>query len=137
VQRLVRDLNRLYRSEPALHQLDFSDRGFEWVAFDDADASVIAFLRKPTVGSTVLVVCNLTPTPRHGYRLGVPSGGHWRELMNTDAVEYGGSGLGNMGGANAVGQSWHGKPCSLQILLPPLATLVFKHESDEQAAEAH
>jgi 1,4-alpha-glucan branching enzyme len=150
VQNLVRDLNRVYRREPALHQLDFNAGGFEWGALDDADASVIAFLRKPhasasatatatatasaSAGSAMLVVCNLTPVARHGYSLGVPHDGHWREVINTDAVEYGGSGVGNYGGVMATPNAWHGKAHSIRVTLPPLATMIFKHEpSDGQA----
>jgi 1,4-alpha-glucan branching enzyme len=127
VQSLVRDLNALYRSEAALHRFDFSGEGFEWVAFDDADASVIAFLRKASGGATLLVVCNLTPTTRHGYRLGVPHPGHWREVLNTDASVYWGSGVGNFGGADSLDGGWHGRPHSVQITLPPLSTLIFRH----------
>jgi 1,4-alpha-glucan branching enzyme len=129
VERLVSDINRLYRAEPSLHQFDFSGEGFEWIALDDADASVIAFLRKSTSAPPVLVVCNLTPTPRHDYVLGVPHTGYWREVMNTDGVDYGGSGVGNMGGAHATTNGWHGRPCSIRISLPPLATLILRHES--------
>jgi 1,4-alpha-glucan branching enzyme len=128
VQSLVRDLNALYRSEPAMHQYDFSGEGFEWIAIDDADASVIAFLRKSSSGATLLVVSNFTPTTRHGYRLGVPHAGYWREVLNTDAVAYWGSGAGNLGGANAADGGWHGRPHSVQITLPPLSTVVFRHE---------
>jgi 1,4-alpha-glucan branching enzyme len=130
VQNLIRDLNRVYRREPALHQLDFAGAGFEWVAMDDADASVIAFLRKPHAGSaeSILVVCNLTPIPRFGYSLGVPHDGLWLELINTDAAEYGGSGLGNYGGVMATPNAWHGKAHSVRVTLPPLATVFFKHE---------
>jgi 1,4-alpha-glucan branching enzyme len=131
VMRLVADLNRLYAAEPALHGLDFSPQGFEWVALDDADASVIAFLRKPAIGAPWLVVCNLTPIPRHNYRLGVPLTGHWREALNTDALDYGGSGLGNLGGAASQPAAWHGRAQSLELTLPPLATLYFQHESDD------
>ena len=124
VMRLVTDLNRLYRDEPALHALDFSSAGFEWIANDDADASVIAFLRKSPSARSVLVVCNLTPLPREGYAVGVPEGGRWEELMNTDAGGYGGSGIGNLGGVEATEARWHGRPFTLRLTLPPLATLV-------------
>ncbi|APW38158.1 1,4-alpha-glucan branching enzyme [Rhodoferax koreense] len=129
VQALVRDLNRLHRHEPALHQLDFEAEGFEWVAMDDADASVIAFLRKPRTGTTtLLVVCSLTPVARHGYRVGVPHAGTWRELLNTDAADYGGSGVGNFGGVPAEANPAHGRPYSVSLSLPPLSTLFFRHE---------
>ena len=126
ILKLVGDLNRLYCSEPALHELDFSPDGFEWIALDDAAASVIAFLRKSSTGEQVLVVCNLTPLPRHDYRLGVPEGGFWRELMNSDASDYGGSGVGNTGGRKAEAAGWHGRPYSLRLSLPPLSTLFLK-----------
>ncbi|HWH80618.1 MAG TPA: 1,4-alpha-glucan branching protein GlgB [Burkholderiaceae bacterium] len=135
VMRLVADLNRLYAGDAALHGLDFSADGFEWIALDDAQASVIAFLRKPpldAVGAApVLVVCNLTPVPRQGYRLGVPHAGRWRELLNSDARDYGGSGLGNLGGVEASGVAWHGRAHSIEVTLPPLATLYLKHEPDD------
>ena len=135
VMRLVGDLNRLYRTEPALYQGDFSTHGFEWVSLDDTEASVIAFLRKPTAGAgssadgaVVLVVCNLTPVPRHDYALGVPQGDVWREVFNSDALEYGGSGVGNFGQVQAAALSEHGRPFSLRLSLPPLATLMLRHE---------
>ena len=134
IQRLVTDLNTVYRAEPALHQLDFDGAGFEWVALDDAEASVIAFLRKPMSGPALLVVCNLTPVPRHGYALGVPQAGHWRELLNTDATDYGGSGVGNYGGVSTTEASAHGRPQSLRLSLPPLSTLIFRHEGAFDAA---
>ncbi|MBS0365445.1 MAG: 1,4-alpha-glucan branching protein GlgB [Proteobacteria bacterium] len=124
VQRWVRDLNDLYRRTPALHQLDFSDSGFQWVSSGDADASVIAFLRRDAAAAPLLVVCNFTPVPRDRYRLGVPQGGAWRELLNSDAGIYGGSSLGNLGGAAADGPGMHGLPHSLALHLPPLAVLV-------------
>ncbi|MDB5847668.1 MAG: 1,4-alpha-glucan branching enzyme, partial [Rhodoferax sp.] len=135
VQRLVRDLNTVYRAEPALFELDFDPAGFEWVALDDAEASVIAFLRKPKAGgATLLVVCNLTPVPRYGYALGVPHAGYWGELMNTDAAEYGGSGVGNFGGISAEASPAHGRPQSVRLALPPLSTLIFRHEEASDAA---
>jgi 1,4-alpha-glucan branching enzyme len=132
VQRVVTDLNALYRSEPALHDIDFSGEGFEWVDARDADASVIAFLRRSRAGRVVLVVCNFTPVPRVNYVLGVPRGGFWRERLNTDAVEYGGSGMGNLGGVNAVPVPAHGRFQSLTLTLPPLAT-VFMSPADADA----
>jgi len=124
VQRWVRDLNRLYRSTPALHELDFSEAGFQWVDCDDADLSVISYLRKSAAGEPVLVVCNFTPVPRERYRLGVPRGGHWRERLNSDAADYGGSGQGNLGGLDALASAAHGHPHSLEVRLPPLAVVV-------------
>jgi len=124
VQELVRDLNRTYRGLPALHQRDAEPEGFAWVVGDDAANSVFAFVRMGADGSPALVVCNMTPVPREGYRIGVPRGGRWREILNTDANHYGGSGVGNFGGVDAVGEGSHGQPASLILTLPPLATLI-------------
>ena len=131
VARLVGDLNRLYRSEPALHRHDFEAEGFAWVAQDDADASVFAFVRRGAPGEAlVLVVCHLTPVPREGYRIGVPAPGRWRELLNTDARDYGGAGIGNLGGVQASQPGAHGLPHALVLTLPPLSTLMFRQEPD-------
>ncbi len=131
VQRFVKALNRIYRAEPALYQLDFSPEGFEWIVADDADASVIAFLRKPAGGGPpLLVVCNLTPQPRTNYMVGVTSAGVWRELLNSDAAEYGGANWGNMGQVNSVPLPAHGKQQSLCLTLPPLSILILKAETD-------
>src|SRR2546429_2879792 len=102
VQRWVRDLNRLYRSTPALHQLEFSEGGFQWIDCDDADVSVISFLRRGVAGELALVACNFTPVPREAYRIGVPRGGRWRERLNSDAADYGGRGPGNPGAPPAA-----------------------------------
>ncbi|MCS7155246.1 MAG: 1,4-alpha-glucan branching protein GlgB [Bacteroidota bacterium] len=127
VQRLVRDLNRLLRQEPALHAVDFDWSGFEWVDFHDADQSVLAFLRR--AGSEhILVVLNLTPVPRYDYRVGVPIPGFYRELLNTDSAYYGGTNMGNLGGLWAEPVPYHGRPHSLRLLLPPLAALFLKPE---------
>ena len=129
VQRFVRELNRVYREQPALHQVDFSHEGFEWVVAEDADSSVLAFLRYPKGhGAPLLVVCNLTPLPRERYHLGVPQGGFWREILNSDASDYGGSGWGNLGGVKAHPSPSHGRPFSLSLTLPPLSTVVLKQE---------
>jgi 1,4-alpha-glucan branching enzyme len=128
VQRWVADLNALYRREPALHQVDFDTGGFEWVDCHDADASVLSFLRFPRKGPPVLVVCNFTPVPRTNYVVGVPEGGYWRELLNGDAVQYGGSGVGNYGGVESAPVPAHGRFHSLALTVPPLATLYFKPE---------
>jgi 1,4-alpha-glucan branching enzyme len=128
LQRLVAQLNRVYRDAPALHQIDFSSSGFEWVAADDADTSVFAFLRKAGDGSPpLLAVSNMTPVPRTNYLLGVPLGGHWRELINTDASEFGGAGWGNFGGVEAAPVRSHGHRQSVCITLPPLSTLILEH----------
>ncbi len=127
VQRLVEDLNRLYREEPALHQLDLDPRGFQWIDANDADNSVLSFLRRAeNPDDNVLVVINFTPVVREHYHVGVPQCGWWRELLNSDAEVYGGSGKGNGGGVNAETCDCHGFPCSLDLLLPPLGALFLK-----------
>ncbi|NQU10091.1 alpha amylase C-terminal domain-containing protein, partial [bacterium] len=126
LQRWLADLNRVYRAHGALHQVDFTPDGFEWVDCNDAESSVISLLRKPQTGAElVLVVCNFTPSARRGYRLGVPRGGFWRELLNSDAAQYGGSGQGNLGGFEAESVPMHGRPFSLNLTLPPLSALFF------------
>lgn len=127
IQRWVTDLNRLYQTEPALHEIDFRPEGFEWIDCTDAASSVVSFIRKgKSADQAVLVVGNFTPVPRTDYRIGVPSGGFWKELMNSDAGHYGGSGLGNLGGVEASSASFHGRPYSLHLTLPPLSILFFK-----------
>ncbi|AVM74187.1 1,4-alpha-glucan branching protein GlgB [Magnetospirillum gryphiswaldense] len=126
-QRLVRDLNRLYRVEPALHQLDHDPAGFQWVDCNDRDNSVLSFLRRGFDGDDFcLVVCNLTPVVRYDYRIGVPLGGRYREVLNTDSHWYGGSDINNGDGAWAEDEPWHDQPLSVAVTLPPLSTLVFK-----------
>jgi 1,4-alpha-glucan branching enzyme len=128
LQRLVRDLNRLYRDTPALHQLDCEAEGFQWVEGGDADNSVLAYLRKGTGDAApVLVVSNFTPVVRPGYRVGVPAEGLWAERLNTDAGLYGGSNVGNSGGVQSEPVGWHGWPHSLALTLPPLATVVLQY----------
>jgi 1,4-alpha-glucan branching enzyme len=123
----VEQLNRLYASEPALHELDSDPQGFEWIDCNDSGASTISLLRKgKSSKQQVVVVCNFTPVPRIGYRLGVPTPGFWRELLNSDAKEYGGSGMGNFGGVLAEKQEVHGRPYSLNLILPPLAAVFLK-----------
>jgi len=130
VQALVADLNRLYRAEPALHVLDCEAQGFEWLVPDDAEQSVLVFLRHGRkTDRPVLVACNFTPVVRHGYRIGVPLPGAWREILNTDSAHYGGSNLGNLGGAKARPLASHGKPHSLALTLPPLATIMLAPET--------
>jgi len=126
VQRWVADLNRFYRAHPALYRLDFDPVGFEWIDRRDADASVLAFLRRgsPT-DPPVLVVCNFTPVLRANYGLGVPHGGRWREALNSNAGLYGGDGAGNFGGVDAAPAAAHGRFHSLTLTLPPLSTLYF------------
>jgi 1,4-alpha-glucan branching enzyme len=125
VQRLVRDLNQLYRAAPALHQLDFVPAGFEWMDHQDAAHSVLSFIRRGThAGTFMLVVCNFTPTVQTAYRVGVPQPGEYRERLNTDSAHYGGSNLGTpLGAATAEPLPWHGQPYSVLLTLPPLATV--------------
>jgi 1,4-alpha-glucan branching enzyme len=123
VQRFVSDLNRVYRATPALHEVDFEMPGFEWIVGDDRDASVVAFLRRARGGAPVLVACNFTPVPRVNYAVGVAEPGFWREVLNSDATLYGGSGMGNLGGVHSVPVGAHGRFHSLTLTLPPLATV--------------
>jgi 1,4-alpha-glucan branching enzyme len=124
VQQWIRDLNRLYRSEPALHELDCEPAGFEWIDCGDAESSVVSLIRKgKSTANLVLMVCNFTPVPRQEYRIGAPHGGFWREALNSDATEYGGSGMGNRGGVDADPWPQHGRPFSLALTLPPLSVL--------------
>jgi 1,4-alpha-glucan branching enzyme len=126
----VRDINRLYRDEPALHELDCDPAGFEWIDCDDSDSSVISLIRKgKSTSAIILAVCNFTPVPRANYGVGVPRGGYWREMLNSDGAEYGGSGIGNGGGQQADPMPLHGRPHSLKLILPPLSVLFFKSES--------
>jgi 1,4-alpha-glucan branching enzyme len=129
LQHWVRDLNRLYSERPELHQLDFSQPGFEWIDSHDNDASVLTFLRKSADGSPVMVACNFTPVVRQGYRVGVPRGGAWLESLNSDAPFYGGSGVGNMGRVEAQDTPCHGRPHSLSLTLPPLGIVIFVPEA--------
>jgi len=127
LQQLVRDLNRLYRSEPALYEVDFEWNGFQWIDFSDADNTVVAFIRRGKDPEDFLVcVCNFTPVPRMGYRIGVPAAGRYRELLNTDAAGYGGSNLGNLGVVMAEPTPCHGQPHSISLTLPPLGVLFLK-----------
>ena len=123
----MRDLNTLYRGIPALSELDHEPGGFEWVDCDDAGSSVVSFLRFSADRSDiVLVVCNFTPVPRSAYRVGVPAAGEWREILNSDAEMYGGSGMGNYGGGWASAEPSHGRPWSLTLTLPPLGVIAFR-----------
>ncbi|MCA9116564.1 MAG: 1,4-alpha-glucan branching protein GlgB [Planctomycetaceae bacterium] len=129
VSRWVASLNRVYRDEPALHTLDCDPKGFEWIDANDWANSVLSFLRiggEPE--STVAVVCNFTPIPRKNYRVGVPFAGRWTEILNSDATEHGGSGHGNMGEVTTTPVPYHGRPCSLNLTLPPLGTIFLKYE---------
>jgi 1,4-alpha-glucan branching enzyme len=127
IQSWVRDLNRLYRREPALHACDFDRHGFEWADLHDWEHSIISFCRRgENPDDLMLMVCNFTPVPHVNYRVGVPRGGRWTEALNSDAAVYGGSGLGNLGGVEAAPVPAHGRDYSLALTLPPLATLYFK-----------
>jgi 1,4-alpha-glucan branching enzyme len=124
VRRLVRDLNHAYRDEKALWDVDFEPSGFAWLEPNDAENNVVSFLRRSEDGKDVLVaLCNLSPVPRPGYRMGLPRGGRWREAVNTDADIYGGSGVGNLGGVDAEDVPWHGQPHSAEVTLPPLGVV--------------
>jgi 1,4-alpha-glucan branching enzyme len=126
----VQELNRLYRSEPALHELDCDPAGFEWIDCGDADSSVVTLIRKAKSSSAIiLVACNFTPVPRSNYRVGAPRGGFWQEVLNSDAHQYGGSNMGNLGGVEAVPIVLHGRPYSLTITLPPLSVSFFKNQA--------
>ena len=130
VQRLVKDLNELYRKEKALHELDCDPAGFEWVDFSDYEQSVISFLRKSKSGEMVLVVLNFTPVPRYNYRVGVPKGGLWLEVFNSDSELYCGANIGNMGRVMAEDVPFHGRPYSLSLTLPPLGAVFLKPAYD-------
>jgi 1,4-alpha-glucan branching enzyme len=124
VSALVRDLNRKLRDEPALHELDGNARGFEWLQADSADVNVYAFVRWSEDRARHLVcVANLAPTPRSGYRVGMPQGGSYEEVLNTDAAQYGGSGVGNEGLVACEDVPWDNQPQSAQLTLPPLGVV--------------
>jgi 1,4-alpha-glucan branching enzyme len=127
VQHLVRDLNHLYRAEPALHEQDHEAAGFQWIDASDRAQSVVSFLRRARdPDDVIVVVCNFTPVPRHGYRIGVPRSGFYRERLNTDAAVYGGGNLGNGGGVPSQAVAWQGQPHSVVLTLPPLAVLILQ-----------
>jgi 1,4-alpha-glucan branching enzyme len=128
VQRLVGDLNRLHRNEPALHRQDAESAGFVWVVTDDAERSVYSYERRAENEPPVLVVVNMTPVPRAGYRIGVSRAGFWREILNTDAALYGGGDVGNAGGVRSEHIPAQGRDHSIELMLPPLATLILKRE---------
>ena len=130
LKRWVRDLNTLYRGEPLLHTMDFNSAGFEWVDCKDFQRSIISFLRRgQNPNDQLLFVCNFTPIVRQNYRVGVPREGHWKEILNSDAPLYGGSGQGNFGGLSTVPLPIHGRPFSLNMTLPPLGIVIFRPES--------
>jgi 1,4-alpha-glucan branching enzyme len=129
LQNLTADLNAVYRNEPAMHQVDFDWHGFEWLDCSDADASVLSFLRRAKdQGDFIVVVANNTPVLREDYRVGVPELGFYREILNTDSERYGGTNVGNLGGVHAESVPWGNHPYSINLRLPPLAAVYFKHE---------
>ncbi|HEY3110643.1 MAG TPA: 1,4-alpha-glucan branching protein GlgB, partial [Chloroflexota bacterium] len=129
IARWLADLNRAYREEPALHELDSDPHGFEWIDANDATSSALSFVRRGrSKDDLILAVGNFTPVPRQGYRLGVPRGGLWRELLNSDAEAYGGGNIGNAGGVEADEIAAHGRPYSVELVLPPLAMVFLKSE---------
>ena len=130
MQRLVKDLNHLYQASPALYRHEFDWQGFEWIDCHDAQQSVLSYLRKGSDDELVVVVLNLTPVPRHGYRLGVPRAGRYREVLNSDSLYYGGGNVGNgVEALSAEEREWMNRPYSLSLTLPPLAALVLSFES--------
>jgi 1,4-alpha-glucan branching enzyme len=133
VMRWVEDLNRLYRSQPALYKLDCDAAGFEWIDCNDTEHSVVSLIRKGrSPEDTILVVCNFTPVTHYNYRVGVPAPGYWSELLNSDGREYGGSGQGNLSGVEAAPIASHGRHYSLTITLPPLAASFFKRKESAE-----
>src|SRR5581483_12031989 len=129
VQDYVKELNRLYVAEPALHQVDFSWEGFQWIDFHDVDNSIMSFLRRARdPNDMVVVIANFTPAPREGYRVGVPKPGFYREILNSDAAYFGGSNMGNRGGLPSEPLPWQGQPHSILVTVPPLAVVYFKPE---------
>jgi len=131
IQRLVRDLNTLYRGEPSLWEADYAPNGFSWIDCGDADNSVLSFMRQNGDGSRqVVVIMNLTPVLRHNYRIGLPQGGYWREVFNSDAELYGGSNQGNLGGVAAGEYQTHRQHFSAPFTLPPLSVIAFRREEN-------
>ena len=136
VNRLVRDLNHLYRDTPELHEMDCDAAGFAWIEGGDMENSVFSYERRARDGRTAVVIVNMTPNVHHDYRVGMPGAGAWREWLNTDAEHYGGSGVGNMGRVVADDHPAHGREASAPVTIPPLATLVFLRDPDGDAADA-
>ena len=127
--RYISRLNQLYRNEPALHELDFDSAGFEWIDFSDTDSSIISFIRRGRdPGEHIVCVFNCTPVLREGYRFGVPEHGFYREILNSDSELYWGGNMGNLGGVHSEPISWHNKPNSIAIAVPPLGALFFKRD---------
>ena len=127
LQHFVKDLNRLYRAQPALYEVDFQYMGFEWIDFHDSDNSIVTFLRRAkNPDDFVVFLFNFTPVVREGYRIGVPKAGFYAELLNSDSGIYGGQNIGNSGGLPSEDFPWQGRPHSLQVTVPPLAMLALK-----------
>ena len=125
---MLEQLNRAQRERPALYALDFDPAGFDWIDASDSEQTTLSFLRyAPDRTDTVAALFNFTPVPRHNFRVGVPASGFWEEIVNTDAKEFGGSGQGNLGGVHATPVGSHGKRFSLNVTLPPLGALYFRH----------
>jgi 1,4-alpha-glucan branching enzyme len=137
VQRLVADLNRVYTTLPALHEIDYEPAGFRWLNCDDRESSVFAFARFDRRGGALISISNFTPVVREDYHLGVPAAGRYAEVINTDAVEYGGSGVGNAGAAEASREPRDWLPATLVLRLPPLATIFLHMSADAVGQEAH
>ncbi len=136
LSQLVKDLNRIYRAEPALFEADVDPQGFQWIDASDADDNVVSFRRiAPRAGTEVVCVANLSPVPRHDFRVGLPREGRWSEILNTDASIYGGSNIGNAGGVDAVADPFHGLPYSASMELPPLGVLWFASPPLGEVAE--
>ena len=130
IARWFADVCRFYRESPELWKLDASPKGFEWIDCSDRDSSVVSFIRRDGEGRTLALVANFTPVVRMGYRVGLPCGGGWREVLNSDAEVYGGSGVGNMGRVEAETEEFHGRPYSAELTLPPLGCVVLKPEDE-------
>jgi 1,4-alpha-glucan branching enzyme len=136
LQSFVRQLNHTYTAQPALYQIDFDWKGFEWIDFRDVDQSIVSFIRRGEGGTLpIIVIANFTPVPRLGYRVGLPQPGFYHELLNSDAAEYGGSGVGNYGGVTAEGISWQGQPYSALLTLPPLGVLYLQPDLENDRPE--
>jgi 1,4-alpha-glucan branching enzyme len=131
VQECLADLNKLYRAEPALHELEGRWEGFEWIDHRDSDSSVLVMLRKGSADrEQMMVACNFTPLPRENYRVGAPRRGYWREALNTDSVDYAGAGYGNLGGVETTPMPAHNRVQSLTLTLPPLGAVFLKYEGE-------
>jgi 1,4-alpha-glucan branching enzyme len=136
VKRYVADLNTLYAAEPALHELDTGGEGFAWIDCHDHSGSTLTFTRKDRKGDIVVVLCNFTPLPRPGFRIGVPRPGTWRELLNGDDEAYGGSGIVNAGALETEEVESHGQPCALTLTVPPLAVVFLKAPPADASVES-